>query len=373
VDEDGDARGRAVDRNHPLTGRAALAEIAEVPKRRFPWRQVVGGALGIAVIVGTFVFILPRVADYRDVWAVVKQLSWSQIGLLVGATAVNLATYAPPWQVALPGLRYRQAFVMTQASTASTYVLPGGAAVGAGVSYGLLRSWGFSGKSITLSIALTGAWNQFALLGFPVLALALLTVSNERNALLQTVAFVGLAVFILAAGAFAAGLASPRIAERVGDLAARIANWGLRIVHRGPVTWNGRSFLSFRNDAVGLLRRRWPQLTLATLAGQLTVYVVFLVSLRVLDVSSAEVSAIEAFAAWSLARLLGSIPITPGGIGIVEVGLTSLLVGFGGDNAEVVAAVLVYRFLTIVPTLVLGLLAGTTYRLFRPHTQAEAP
>jgi uncharacterized membrane protein YbhN (UPF0104 family) len=199
-----------------------------------------------------------------------------------------------------------------------------------------------------------------------------LTVSNERNALLQTVAFVGLALFILAAGAFAGGLASPRLADRVGDLAARIANWGRRIIHRGPVTWDGRSFVSFRNDAVGLLGRRWHVLTLATLAGQLTVFVLFLVSLRVLGVTSNEVTAIEAFAAWSLARLLGSIPITPGGIGIVEVGLTSLLVGFGGDNAEVVAAVLVYRFLTIVPTLVLGLLAGATFRMHRPRTEEGA-
>jgi uncharacterized protein (TIRG00374 family) len=61
-------------------------------------------------------------------------------------------------------------------------------------------------------------------------------------------------------------------------------------------------------------------------------------------------------------RLLGSLPITPGGLGVVEVGLTGALVGFGGNNAEVVAAVLVYRFLTIVPTLLLGLLAGATWR-----------
>jgi putative heme transporter len=351
---------------------APPAQAPPARKRRIPWRPLVGGGLGIAVIVGTFVFILPRVADYRDVWAVVKELSWSQIGLLAGATVFNLATYAPPWQAALPGLRFRQAFVLTQASTASTYVLPGGAAVGAGVSFGLLRSWGFTGKPVTLAIALTGAWNQFALLGFPILALALLTVSNERNALLQTVAFIGLALFVLAAAAFAAGLASPRLADRVGDLAARVANWGLRIIHRGPVTWDGRSFVSFRTDAVGLLRRRWLVLTLATLAGQLTVFVLFLTSLRVLDVTSTEVTAIEAFAAWSLARLLGSIPITPGGIGIVEVGLTSLLVGFGGDNAEVVAAVLVYRFVTIVPTLALGLLAGATFRVHRPRTEKGA-
>ena len=61
-------------------------------------------------------------------------------------------------------------------------------------------------------------------------------------------------------------------------------------------------------------------LTLATLAGQLTVFLVMLVSLRVCGVTASEVTLIEAFAAWSLARLLGSLPITPGGIGIVEVG-----------------------------------------------------
>jgi uncharacterized membrane protein YbhN (UPF0104 family) len=34
---------------------------------------------------------------------------------------------------------------------------------------------------------------------------------------------------------------------------------------------------------------------------------------------------------------------------------------------EVVAAVLVYRFLTIVPTLVIGLLAGVTWKRYRPE------
>jgi putative heme transporter len=364
MDQDGDARGRSVDRGAEVTEAAA----AEAPpaRRRFSWKRLAGGGVGLAVIIGTFVFILPQVANYREVWDVVRDLSWSQIGLLLGATALNLATYAPPYQAALPGLHFRQAFVLSQASTASTYVLPGGAAVGMGASYGMLRAWGFRGKPITLAIAVTGIWNQFAMLGFPIIALALLTAANEKHALLQTVAFIGLAVFVLTAAGFAAGLASPRIANWVGDLAARIVNRLLRIIRRGPVTWNGRSFVSFRNDAVGLLARRWHVLTLATLAGHATVFTLFLVSLRVLDVTPGQVSAIEAFAAWSLIRLLGAIPITPGGIGIVEVGFTTLLVGFGGDNAEVVAAVLVYRFLTIVPTLVLGLLAGATWRLHRP-------
>jgi uncharacterized protein (TIRG00374 family) len=318
--------------------------------------------LGIAVVAATFAFVLPRIADYGEVWGVVKGLSWKQVVALLLATLVNLATFAPPWMAALPGLGFRKAFVVTQASTASTYVAPGGAAVGLALSYGMLRRWGLPAHSVALAAALTGIWNQFALLGFPVIGLALLTLQKEENAALQTVAVIGLAVFVVAAAGFAIALSTPRLARLVGNTATRLVNWGLRILRRGPVGWTGDSFVRFRDEVVDLLRRRWHILTLATLAGQLAVFVVLLVSLRVLGVSASEVSFVEAFAAWSLVRLLGSLPITPGGLGVVEVGLTGALVGFGGDNAEVVAAVLLYRFLTIVPTLVLGLLAGATWR-----------
>ena len=318
--------------------------------------------VGIAVVAAVFAFVLPRIADYGEVWGVVEGLSWKQIVALLLATLLNLATFAPPWMAALPQLGFRRAFVVTQASTASTYLAPGGAAVGVALSYAMLRGWGLPAHSVALAAALTGIWNQFALLGFPVIALALLTLQQEQNAALQTVAVVGLAVFVVAAAGFAVGLSTPQLARYVGNTAARLANRSLRILRRKPVGWTGESFVRFRDEAVHLLRRRWHVLTLATLAGQLSVFVVFLVSLRVVGVSASEVSGAEAFAAWSLVRLLGSLPITPGGLGVVEVGLVAALVGFGGANAEVVAAVLIYRFLTIVPTLILGLLAGATWR-----------
>jgi putative heme transporter len=322
--------------------------------------------VGIAVVAATFAFVLPRIANYGAVWSVVKELSWLQIAALVGATLLNLVTFAPPWMVALPGLGFRRAFVLTQASTASTYLAPGGAAVGVGLAYAILRGWGFGGGSVGLATALTGIWNQLVLLSFPAVALALLTLKQEHNALLQSVAVIGLAVFVVAIAAFTGALATPKLAHFIGRETIRLVNWSLRIVRRGPVGWTADSFVRFRNQAVRLLRHRWIALTLTTLAGQLTVFVLFLVSLRVLGVSAGEVGAVEAFAAWSLTRLLGSLPITPGGLGVVEVGLTTALVGFGGENAEVVAAVLVYRFLNIVPTLVLGLIAGALWRRLTP-------
>jgi uncharacterized protein (TIRG00374 family) len=123
---------------------------------------------------------------------------------------------------------------------------------------------------------------------------------------------------------------------------------------------------------VQLLRRRWLALTVATVVGQLTVFVLLVVCLRALGAAGSEVSFAEAFAGWTLARLLGSLPLTPGGVGVVELGLTGALIGFGGDNAEVVAAVLLYRALTILPTVALGILAGFLWRRQRTSRPAAS-
>jgi uncharacterized protein (TIRG00374 family) len=316
-------------------------------------------------VVAVFVFVLPQIASYRDVWAAVQELSWQQVAVLSLVTMVNLATFAPPFMAALPGLGFLRALILTQASTASTYLAPGGAAVGTALGYAMLRAWGFGSQASALAVTLTGVWNQLFLLGAPAVGLVLLTLADGTNALLETVALIGLCAFVVAVAAFAAALSTPELARWVGNLAARLANWGLARIRRAPVTWGGESLVRFRRGAIGLLRKRWWLLTLATIAGQLAVFVVLLACLRVLGVEPGEVTLVEAFAAWTLVRLLGSIPLTPGGLGFVELGLTGALIGFGGDNASVVAATLVYRFLTIVPTLVLGLIAGATWRSLR--------
>jgi uncharacterized membrane protein YbhN (UPF0104 family) len=245
--------------------------------------------------------------------------------------------------------------------------VPAGAAVGIAGSYGMLRSWGFPSREIGRAVTLVSLWNQFANLSYPIIAVFLLTATGGDSALLATAAFVGVVILGAGIAALAAVLASDRMAGEVGDLSARVANGTLRKLGRGPVAWGGASFERFRHDSLDLLRRRWHVLTLTTYAGTLTVFLVLLVALRACDVTGSEVSLAEAFAAWALVRLLGSVPITPGGIGVIELGLTGALVAFGGEGAEVVAAVLVYRFLTMVPTVVLGMVAAAAARKLRPR------
>jgi uncharacterized membrane protein YbhN (UPF0104 family) len=326
------------------------------------WKRAGLGAIGLVLIVATFAFFLPKIADYRDVWGVVRDLSWPWIVALLAITALNILTFAPPWMAVLPGLRFRDALALTQIATALSIVVPAGAAVGIAGAYGILRRWGFEPREIARAVTLVSLWNQFANLSFPIVAVFLLTATGGDSALLATAAFVGVAVLGVAVAGLGLVLSSSRTATDIGDLAARATSWALELFRRPPVAWGGASFDRFREDAAVLLRRRWHLLTLATLVGTLNVFLVLLVALRACGVTGSEVSLVEAFAAWALARILGSFPITPAGVGVVELGLTGALIGFGGSNAGVVAAVLIYRFLTVAPSVVAGLVAAVAIR-----------
>jgi putative heme transporter len=335
--------------------------------RRRPVRGAVGVAVTIVVLVVAFVFVLPQIATYAAVWEILQHVGRGWIIGLAAATAANILTFAPPRMMALPGLGFLNALSMTQASTALGCVVPGGAPIGMAASFTMLRSWGFAARPAGLSVTLTGIWNQLSIFMFPLAALVLLAAdSTKRSDTLTLLAILGVGCFVTIIVALAAVLARPSLAHLVGQLAAGAISRLNRLRGRPAPSWNGDALVRFRAEGVQLLRRRWALLTVATLATQLTGYLMLDLSLRAVGVSTSEVSMPESFAAWSIGRLLVSLPLTPGGVGIVELGLTGMLIGFGGSNAQVVAAVLTYRALSIVPTLLLGLLAAATWSVQRP-------
>src|SRR5206468_7324784 len=194
---------------------------AHAAKSRRSWlRRVAPAAVGIAVVVATFAFLLPRIANYGDVWGVVKELSWPRILALLAVTALNIVTFAPPWMVALPGLRFVPALTMTQASAALSLVLPGGGAVGIAGSYGMLRGWGFRGRDVGRAVTLTSLWNQFANLTYPIVAVFLLTATGQSSAPIATAAFVGVAILGVAVASLVLVLWSDQMARDIGDAAA---------------------------------------------------------------------------------------------------------------------------------------------------------
>jgi uncharacterized protein (TIRG00374 family) len=329
--------------------------------------------VGLVLVLGVFGFVLPRVADYGAVWDAISSLSWLYLALLLGAALLNLLTFAPPWQAALPGVSLVRALVMSQASTAASNVLPGGDAIGMAVSYSMLRRWGFRVEQVAIATGAFSVWNVLANIGFAVTGVGLLALGGESNSLLTTAALIGVVAGGVLAVVIGLILHDERYALVVGGYAERLANRIRRLLRRAPVTGWPQRLAEFRDEAIGLVRRRWLQLTLATLAGHLTVFLVLLVALRAVGVHASAVSFVEAFAAWALIRIVTTIPITPGGLGVVELGLTGALVSFGGHRVDVVAAVLLYRALTYVPPIAVGGVCLLVWRRIGGSQAAPSP
>jgi uncharacterized membrane protein YbhN (UPF0104 family) len=260
---------------------------------------------------------------------------------------------------------------VTQSSTAVSNTIPGGGALGIGMSYAMYSSWGFSRSRASVSLLVSGVWNNFATLAMPVLALALLAFSGRPSGGRLIAGVMGMAGLVGALVVFGLLLHSEDMARRIGMAAGRVASALLRPFGRPPVTGWELATAKFRRRTTLLLRARWHWITVATLVSHLSLFLVLLLALRDVGVSEQEVSWVEVLAVFSFARLLTAIPFTPGGLGVVEVALITGLSAAGGVRAEVAAAVLIFRALTYVVPIPLGVATYVFWR--RNHSWRRTP
>jgi uncharacterized membrane protein YbhN (UPF0104 family) len=286
----------------------------------------------------------------------------------------NLATYWFVLTAALPGLRLREAAVVNQASTAVSNTLPAGGVIGVGVSVSMLTSWGFTITSIGRSAVVTGIWNNFVKLGMPVLALSLLALEGEITPTRLIAAGIGIAVLVGAIVVFGLILRSDQLARGIGRAVGRLVDRALRVLHKEPIGGWGERSSNFRKETIGLLRHRWLRLTIATLVSHISLYLVLLVALRNVGVSQEELSWIAVLAAFSFVRLISALPLTPGGVGVVELGYAAVMT-IGLDDitsAQVVAAILLFRAVTYLLPIPLGLLSYVVWRVNKSWKMTDA-
>ena len=349
----------------------ASAQAGEQTRKPLGWKRIVGYVISVLIVIGIFWWAIPKYANYSDVWAAMKTLTPIETWSLVAATIFNLVTYWWANQAALPGLGIGKAAVLTQTTTSVANTLPAGGAIAVGLTYSILDSWGFSGTSVALYVGVTGIWNIFAKLALPMLALVFLALSGHLTPTYILAAVFGVIVLGVAIGLFTMLFRSEEFAIRIGNWLGRVASWFRRFRHKPPVTTWGDGAARFRRDTVALVEYRWFRLSLTTLLSQVALFFVLLLSLRHLGVSEQEVSTAEAFAVYAFSRLLSAVPITPGGVGLIDLGYIGGLTAFSGEEkAAIVAAVLLFRALTYAIQIPIG---GFTYIIWRVKSNWRRP
>jgi uncharacterized protein (TIRG00374 family) len=339
------------------------ARARRVPPPRV--RQLVKAVLSLVLVAGIGYFLWRRI-DFGEVWAEIRAMTARELAILGAIAAWNLLTYAFVWMAVTPGLSFGRAMTMTQSTTAVSNTVPGGSAIGIGMTYSMLGGWGYSRSRATTAVLVSGVWNSFIKLGLPVLALGAVAVTGSASSGRMAAALAGLGGLVAAIAVFGAMLHSEETARRVGLRAGAVASRVLALVRRPPVSGWEIATVRFRSRTVDLLRHGWLPITVTSLVSHLSLYLVLLVALRQVGVD--EVSWAEVLAVFAFARLATAIPFTPGGVGVVEAVLIGGLVAAGGTATQVTAAVLVYRALTWGLPVLVGI---ATYLWWRRRSLVE--
>src|SRR5215813_5222469 len=325
------AKAGALDaaRSHPLTWRTVLS------------RAVVVAAAGVAVYL-----VLPGLTEVLASWPRLSTLepAWS-----AAAVAAEIASWTCYFALQRLALQTRSWFAVVTAGLAGNSIsgiLPGGAAVGAAVQFEMLATAGFDPDTAVAGLTAFSLLNVGALLGLPILALPALLAGAPASPGLVHAAFVGIAGFGLVAIFGAIILNTDRPLAIAGRAAEGLANRVTR-GRRPPLTGLDTRLLT--DGRLGFD------------------FCCLLAALRATGTHPRPSLVLLAYAA---ANIIALVPITPGGLGVVEASLGGLLILAGVHGGDAFLATLAYRLVSYWLPLSAGLPA---YLLFRHRYGGAAP
>ncbi len=242
------------------------------------------------------------------------------------------------------------------AGNALSRALPGGAATGGALQIRMLSRAGYPVATTTTALTAVGLLSTAVLFVLPVLALPAvlfgLAVSSElvRGAIFAVV----VAVFLLGGGSVL--LMSDAVVKRIGH----VFDWVLHRVRPNRVAPRSMAdrLLESRNVVRGSLSASWKVAVPAAFGNQFFDYLALETSLLAVG---AHVNLFLVLLAYVAAAVLAMIPITPGGLGFVEAGLTGVLALAGVSPEHAVLATLLYRLFSYWLPLPAGLVASILF------------
>ncbi len=334
------------------------------------WKSIVKKAVPI-VIAGVGIYLVfPSIAEVLASWPRLSTLEPVWFALCV---AFEVGHFICTFGLERLSLRIKAWFpVVTSqlASNAVNLIMPGGAAMGAAVHVRMLSTSGQeTGKTVgglaTFSLLGVGGLLALPLFALPVILIGIPT----TNAGLVHAAILGAVAFVVFAGFSAVVMVTDGPLRWGGRVAQRVRNSVLR--KRSPLTGLDESLLRERNLIRAELGRQWWQAVLLS-AGRLALdYLCLLAAVRA---TGSHPRASLILVAYAVAGIVGMIPITPGGLGLVEASLTGLLVLAGLNSGDAVLATLTYRLASYWLPLAAGPVAYWLFHLrYRGRPSSLSP
>lgn len=309
----------------PLSGRALPGEALRWTLR----------ALSLLVVVVAVVAALPEI---REALPAVRDADPALLGIALALQVAVVATLSQVYRTSVRAVggdvRHAQALEVSMGAFTLSRILPGGGAAGAVFAARRLTAFGLSGSVATMGVALEGL---LAMLGLALVVAWGTGVSALRGNVPAPVAGVAVAVTVL--------LTLLLVASRQTLRSRRFRDGLFRLLGRLPRRFGDVDRWRRPVDELAAdppdLGRVAPVLAWSTVNWSLDVAALWLVFV--------------AFGLWvplgvvllgfGAANLLTALPHTPGGLGVVETGMTATYVALGLPASTAILAVLAYRLI----------------------------
>jgi uncharacterized protein (TIRG00374 family) len=332
----------------------------------FERRQVIRRSLLLAVT-GFFLYLLaPSLVELFSSWPQLRELgSWWLLLMFV----LEIGSFASLWllqKIALQSRRWLPIITSQLAGNAFGRVIPGGGAAAAAFQYRMLREAEIPAGSIATGLTAVNLLTFATLAALPVLAVpAVLNGTDVADGLVRGL-WIGLGAFVILFSVGALFLSTERPLRATGRIVEKTHNRLLS--RREPLGGLPDRLVEERDLIRSVLGSSWWEALLASIGKWLFDFGVLLAVLLALGVDASPALVLLAYV---IASLLGMVPITPGGLGFVEAGLTATLALAGVDPGDAIVATLAYRLVSFWLPLPFGALAVPMHRRLLRNSDSD--
>lgn len=315
----------------------------------------------IFIVVGLFVFyylVIPTLARSRSSAETLLEVNPFLLALAVALEIGALVCYTVLTRVTLPDeprLSLFTIFRIQLATRSVTNLVPGGSAAGGTLGYRLFTDAGVAPTAAGFSLATVGLGSAVVLNLILWVALLISIPLNGFRPAYVTAAIVGVLLLLFAAGLVYLLLEGRDRAERVLRAIAR------RIPFVEEET--AARFVHQMADRIQDLAQQ-PELVRRGVLWAAANWILDAAALWVfLRAFGHSMNPINLIVAYGVTGVLAAIPITPGGLGVVETALPALLVTFGAPVGAAGAAVLAWRLVQFWLPIPLGGISYASLKL----------
>jgi uncharacterized protein (TIRG00374 family) len=328
----GDRLERAIEEHADVEQEIERGEATQPPRKRLVRTAFWLGVTGVSLYL-----VAPSLADVLGSWDDLDELSLGWLGLMAVLQAGMLACIWALQYLAMRGPSFRAVATSQLAGNALSKIAPGGGAVGGALQYKMLVQAGLPGPRAVAGLTAANLLSFAAVLAMPVLAVPAILRGGVNRDLLEATA-VGAVVFVALFAIGAVLIAYDGALTWVGRTIQRVRN---RLRRKSPpLTELPDRLLRERNRIIGTLGPRWKRALAATSGRWALDYATLLAALAAVGSQPRPSLVLLAFCA---AQILQQIPVTPGGLGFVEAGLTAMLTLAGVSAGAAVLATFTYR------------------------------